>query len=346
MSTDLAQFDFHLPDTLIAKYPLESRSASKLLVDSSQGVEHSHFYNLLDYLQAGDLLVFNNTKVWPTRIHGNKPTGGKFEILVEVPITERRFWGRYKSSIPPKIPSKQEVIAGDKLLTLSFHSKAKEWFEIEMDQSVNDTLQACGEMPLPPYMNRKAEAIDIERYQTVYHDHTGFSAAAPTAGLHFDQKLLDLLQDKEIQTAQVNLDISSGTFAPIRTKDYRDHRMHTEHFTLDEKCAERIRQTKSRGQRIIAVGTTVMRVIQSCLDNQLQLEAKAGNTDIFIYPGYTQFVMDGLITNFHMPKSSLLLLVSAFAGTQRIKDLYQIAIENRYRWLSYGDSMFLRNQYA
>lgn len=338
-------FTFDLPEELIAQLPVPERTASRLLVlDGNTGLlEDKVFTELNEYLQEGDVLVFNNTEVIPARMHGKKVTGGKIEVLVERVVDEKTALAHIRSSKSPKAGTKlifeQDISAevtgrdGD-LFIVDFSSNQK---------SVLDVLNLIGHMPLPPYIQREDESFDQERYQTVYAEKPG-AVAAPTAGLHFDEKMLQQLSAKGIEQIQITLHVGAGTFQPVRVDDLNEHHMHKEWIELTVENCEKINRAKKEGRRVIAVGTTSVRCLESAAlfsKDKKHLEPYTGETDIFITPGYEFKVIDALVTNFHLSESTLLMLVSAFAGYENIKHAYQHAIEEKYRFFSYGDAMFL-----
>ena len=342
-------FTFDLPEELIAQQPVTERTASRLLVlDGNTGtIEDNVFSDLSDYLQAGDVLVFNNTQVIPARLHGKKASGGKVEVLVERIVDNSTALAHVRASKSPKpgteLLFEQNISAevtgrdGD-LFVVNFHSNGC---------TVLDILNKIGHMPLPPYIQREDESFDQERYQTVYAEKPG-AVAAPTAGLHFDEEMLQQLSEKGIEQVHVTLHVGAGTFQPVRVDELKDHHMHKEWIELSKENCKKINKARSEGRRIIAVGTTSVRCLESAAlfsgmleDKHAELKPYTGETDIFITPGYQFKVIDALITNFHLSESTLLMLVSAFAGYENIKKAYQHAIKERYRFFSYGDAMFL-----
>ncbi|OAZ90650.1 tRNA preQ1(34) S-adenosylmethionine ribosyltransferase-isomerase QueA [Halomonas sp. G11] len=338
-----ADFHFELPDELIARYPSEQRSDCRLLcVDGQSGaLEHRRFPDLLELLEPGDLLVFNDTRVIPARLHGQKASGGKVEMLLERPLDTHRGLAHLRSSKSPK-PGTELVFEGD--IHAVVEGRREALFELRFlgDTPMIALLEAHGHMPLPPYITREDELSDRERYQTVYARRDG-AVAAPTAGLHFDQPLLDALAEKGINSAFVTLHVGAGTFQPVRVDNILEHHMHSEWIDVSEDTCQQVRATQAAGKRVIAVGTTSVRCLESaCLkspDNQIA--PFSGDTDIFIYPGYEWRCVDALITNFHLPESTLLMLVSAFAGYDNIMHAYQAAVDERYAFFSYGDAMLL-----
>lgn len=352
---NLSDFHFDLPDELIARYPKPERTASRLLqLNGENGaISHRTFNDVLDLINEGDLLIFNNTRVIPARMYGRKISGGKIEVLVERVLTETTFLAHVRSSKAPKAGA--ELILGeDKLgeghgVKVMMTGRQDALFELEIvDKSTAllDVLQKIGHMPLPPYIDRPDEDADQERYQTVYNKVPG-AVAAPTAGLHFDDELLMKLKAKGVNFAFVTLHVGAGTFQPVRVEKIEDHHMHAEYVEVSKEVCEAILATKAAGKRVIAVGTTSVRSIESAAlaaeekgSSQL-IEPFYSDTSIFIYPGKKFRVIDCLITNFHLPESTLIMLVSAFAGYEHTMNAYKSAVENRYRFFSYGDSMFI-----
>lgn len=339
-------FTFNLPEELIAQKPATERTASRLLVlDGETGVcEDKSFVDLINFLQAGDVLVFNNTKVIPARLHGKKISGGKIEVLIERILNDDTALAHIRSS---KSPKSGTVLLFDNNYQAEVSGRDGDLFVVKFNNnkqdSILDILNAIGHMPLPPYIQREDESFDHERYQTVYAQVPG-AVAAPTAGLHFDKKMLQQLAEKEIEQVHITLHVGAGTFQPIRVDDLKDHHMHKEWIELSENNCEILNNAKQQGRRIIAVGTTSVRCLESAAlfsANENKLEPYSGETDIFITPGYEFKVVDALVTNFHLSESTLLMLVSAFAGYENIKNTYQHAIKEKYRFFSYGDAMFM-----
>lgn len=335
-----SDFRFDLPEELIAQYPSSERTASRLLaLDGNSGrVQDLQFTDLLSLMKPDDLLVFNNTRVMPARLLGQKETGGKVEVLVERVLDHQRVLAHVRSSKSPGVGRKllleqqveAEVVARhEALFELSFPNT----------DSVVEMLETVGRMPLPPYIEREVDRADLERYQTVYAQHTG-AVAAPTAGLHFDKAMLQKISDAGIETAELTLHVGAGTFQPVRVDDIRSHQMHSEVIEVSQQVCDQVTATRQRGGRVIAVGTTSVRALESASQNG-EIEAYQGETDIFIYPGYQFRSVDAMVTNFHLSESTLLMLVSAFAGREHILNAYQHAIEQRYRFFSYGDAMFM-----
>lgn len=336
----LSDFNYNLPEELIARYPVFPRSSSRLLCvnKATKTFNHRHFSDLPQLLQPGDLLIFNNTRVIPARLFGYKETGGKVEILIERLLEEQHALAHVRASKPPLPGSKIKL---EKEFSVRVGERRSELFELQFltDQPLLKILDAIGHMPLPPYLNRADETADRECYQTVYAKHPG-AVAAPTAGLHFDEKLLTQLTEKGIQTAFVTLHVGAGTFQPVRVEKIEQHVMHSEYAVVSEEVCKKIQQTKARNGRVIAVGTTSVRCLETAAQ-QGMFQPFKGQTQIFIYPGYQFHCIDALITNFHLPKSTLLMLVCAFAGHEKIMAAYQEAISNQYRFYSYGDAMWV-----
>ena len=365
-------YDYELPDSLIARYPLAQRSASKLLYlatnqqkDSDSQIIDKQFSELPDLLNAGDLIVFNDTKVMKARLFGQKDTGGKIEVLIERLVNisdldstvlqlettdgksidqEHIALCHVKASKVPKLGQRLEIADGHMQAVVI--GRQENLFILAFEASILPDLERYGELPIPPYFERHADATDNTRYQTVFHDPAKLaSVAAPTASLHFDKFVLDKLAAKGIHTAFVTLHVGAGTFAPVKTDNLLNHTMHSEYAHLPQVTADLINQTHANGKQVIAIGTTVTRVLETAYQktavNGQALSSWAGDTDIFIYPGFRFGVIDKLLTNFHLPKSTLLMLVSAFAGKAPIEQAYQHAINNYYRFFSYGDAMLL-----
>lgn len=336
-----SDFFYYLPEELIAQTPLEKRDSSRMLVlDKTTGkIEHSRFYNILDYLNEGDLLVMNNSRVLPARIFGTrKDTGSSVEFLLLKQIENNKWETLVKPGKKAK-PGTEFDFSG--IMSGTVEDIGKEGIRIvrfESEENIYTALDKIGQMPLPPYI--KETLKDKERYQTVYSDPIG-SAAAPTAGLHFTEELIDKLHQKGINTAYVTLHVGLGTFRPVKEDEITDHIMHSEHYDLPEETVRLIKETKQKGNRVIAVGTTTTRTLESVARDKGELVACDGWTDIFIYPPYEFKVLDGLITNFHLPESTLVMLVSAFAGYDNTMNAYKEAVEEKYRFFSFGDSMMI-----
>lgn len=333
-------FDFELPPELIAQAPLAERSASRMLVldMEAQARQDRMFRDLPTFLREGDLLVFNDTRVLPARLYGRKDTGGQVEILIE------RVTGAHEATVQlgvskkPKEGGRIELADGSYAVVLG---RDGPFFRLrfESPDPLERLLLRLGEMPLPPYIERHADASDLERYQTVFAREPG-AVAAPTAGLHFDESMLATLRERGIQFGYVTLHVGAGTFQPVRADDIKDHQMHREWLNVGASLVEQIRRTRAAGNRVIAVGTTVVRALESAVRDG-ELQPFAGETQIFIFPGYRFSSVDGLLTNFHLPQSTLLMLVSAMAGRDFMLASYRHAVEQKYRFFSYGDSMLI-----
>jgi len=334
----VADFYFDLPKSLIARYPLQRRTDSRLLLlDGQSGaMRHQHFAELPQFLKAGDLLVLNDTKVIAARLFGHKASGGRVEILLERLLDERRALVQMRSSKTPKVGSLITLDGGGQMRMLARHNAL---FELEFDQAILPLLEQAGQMPLPPYLEREAEALDDERYQTVYAEHPG-AVAAPTAGLHFDQALLAKLKSQGVESACVTLHVGAGTFSPVRSEQVEAHQMHSERYAVSQALVDAVTACRARGGRVIAVGTTCARALESAALTG-ELRAQQGETNIFLYPGRRFAVVDRLLTNFHLPGSTLLMLVAAFAGYRNCMQAYQAAVAEQYRFFSYGDAMLI-----
>ncbi|QYK10501.1 tRNA preQ1(34) S-adenosylmethionine ribosyltransferase-isomerase QueA [Shewanella mangrovisoli] len=338
----VTDFSFDLPDELIARYPMAQRNASRLLtLDGNTGtLADKQFTDLLGMINPGDLMVFNNTRVIPARLFGQKASGGKLEILVERMLDDKRILAHVRSSKSPKVDSIIHLDGGYEMKMAARHDAL---FELELlsDLTILEVLEAVGHMPLPPYIDRPDEDADKERYQTVYNQNPG-AVAAPTAGLHFDDAMLDALKAKGVNIAFVTLHVGAGTFQPVRVDNVLEHKMHSEWASVPQDVVDLIAQTKAAGKRVVAVGTTSVRSLESAARaSEGELKAFSGDTDIFIYPGYQFQIVDAMITNFHLPESTLIMLVSAFAGFDHVMAAYQHAITQKYRFFSYGDAMFV-----
>ena len=334
------KFNYDLPEYLIAQYPPANRTDARLLVAVS-GIEHEIFQNITQYFQPNDLLVLNQTSVIPARLYGEKSTGGKVEIFLERFLSDHQTLVQIKSSRTPKENTQLVFSFEGEQFFATVEGRQDNFFILDWQQDPQNIFQLHGEIPLPPYMHRSAEKIDEERYETVYADsEKRESVAAPTAGIHFDKQLLDEIKNKGIDIGYVNLQVGAGTFQPVKTEMITDHQIHKELIEVDSVLIEQVKQTKARGGQIIAVGTTSVRALETAC--QEDYRPFKGETQLFIYPGYEFKVVDLMITNFHLPKSSLLILVAAFIGYEKMIDLYQLAIEKEYRFLSYGDAMLLK----
>lgn len=339
--------DFHydLPSELIAHEPARERSGSRLLcLDGNTGrISHNQFPDLLERVEAGDLMVFNDTRVIPARLFGRKPSGGKVEILVERLLDDSNVLAHLRASRSPKPGSELILDDGTQLIVTG---RRDALFELlfPAPETALQLLERLGHMPLPPYIERAASEADAERYQTVYSRKQG-AVAAPTAGLHFDEALLARLAEKGVQTTFVTLHVGAGTFQPVRVDDIREHVMHSEIMEVSAEVCEKVRATKAAGRRVIAVGTTSVRCLETAARSG-EIQPYRGETDIFIYPPYEFQVVDALLTNFHLPESTLLMLVSAFAGYAETMAAYKAAVARRYRFFSYGDAMFITRKQA
>ena len=339
----LEEFDYNLPEELIAQVPIAKRDESRLMVlhRDSKRIEHKTFKDIIDYLKPGDCLVRNNTKVIPARLYGKKETGANVEFVLLNQI-EGDIW---ESIVRPgnKLKPGTKVEFGDGLLKatiLDIMDGGTRKVEFEYEGIFNEILDEIGLMPLPPYIHESLKEKD--RYQTVYAKYDG-SAAAPTAGLHFTPELLKRIEEKGVKIANVTLHVGIGTFRPVKEENIEEHKMHTEHFYIKQEDVDKINETKKSGGRVIAVGTTSCRVLETIASEETGLvEATEGDTGIYIYPGYKFKCIDGLITNFHLPKSTLLMLVSALAGREFVLDAYNEAVKEKYRFFSFGDAMFIK----
>ena len=334
----LSDFDFDLPHALIAQTPLPNRSASRLLHVAGDALIDRAFTDIVDLLHPGDLLVFNDTRVLKARFFGVKATGGKVEVLVERVIDQRTVHAQVRAS---KSPPPGSTIRLADAFEVTVGERAGEFYVLRFPSDVFDLIEAYGRLPLPPYIDHAADTFDEQRYQTVYAKAPG-AVAAPTAGLHFDQLLLDKLRDKGINYAFVTLHVGAGTFQPVRSENLAEHRMHSEWYTIPPATVDAVRAVRAAGHDVVAVGTTSMRALESASQSG-ELLAQSADTALFITPGYRFNTVDRLITNFHLPKSTLLMLVSAFAGYAQIRAAYLHAIVQKYRFFSYGDAMLLSN---
>lgn len=347
----VADFSFELPESLIAHYPQSERSGCRLLqLDGPSGaLTHGVFTDLLDNLEAGDLLVFNNTRVIPARMFGRKVSGGKIEVLVERVLGDHRVLAHVRASKAPK-PGTELLLGDDESVAATMVARHDTLFELRFndERDVFTILNAVGHMPLPPYIDRPDEDADRELYQTVYSEKPG-AVAAPTAGLHFDEPLLAALSEKGIEMAFVTLHVGAGTFQPVRVETLEEHVMHAEYAEVPQDVVDAVLACKARGKRVVAVGTTSVRSLESAANASkgALIAPFFGDTSIFIFPGYHYQVIDALVTNFHLPESTLIMLVSAFAGYKNTMNAYQQAVAEQYRFFSYGDAMFIsRNPQA
>ena len=339
----VSDFDFYLPEELIAQHPLEKRDESRLMVlDKKTGeIEHKKFYDIIDYLNKGDTLVLNNTRVMPARLIGEKEnTGGKIEFL----LLKRVEGDKWECLAKPGKSAREgrRFTFGNGLLkaeVIEVLENGNRIVEFYYEGIFEQVLDSLGEMPLPPYIHEKLE--DKERYQTVYSKEEG-SAAAPTAGLHFTKELLKKIQDKGVNIVYLTLHVGLGTFRPVKVEEIEKHNMHSEFYMLSKESADIINETKKRGNRIISVGTTSTRTLETIGDENGMVKEQSGWTNIFIYPGYKFKVVDNLITNFHLPESTLIVLVSTLAGRENVMNAYNVAVKEKYRFFSFGDAMFIK----
>ena len=335
----VSDFSFDLPNHLIARYPTEQRTASRLLhLDAATGeISHHHFFDLPDMVNPGDLMVFNNTRVIPARLYGQKETGGKVEILLERVTSKHEALAQIRASRSPK-PQSRILVDG---LAIEVGDRTEgNFFRLRFpDPGVSQVCRLHGHVPLPHYIDRPDESLDLDRYQTVYGTREG-AVAAPTAGLHFDDDLLYTLSQKYVRRAEVTLHIGAGTFQPVRVERVEDHHMHREFISVPESVCAQVAACRAGGGRVVAIGTTSVRALESA-SGPGGISPFEGDTDIFIYPGHRFQSVDALVTNFHLPGSTLLMLVSAFAGTDNIRRAYRIAVAESYRFFSYGDAMLI-----
>ncbi|MBO4121592.1 tRNA preQ1(34) S-adenosylmethionine ribosyltransferase-isomerase QueA [Cupriavidus gilardii] len=341
----LSDFDFPLPPELIAQTALPDRSASRLLVvrtgaDGATELDDRAFADLTDYLRPNDLLVFNDTRVIKARFFGHKASGGKIEVLVERVLDSDTVLAQVRAS---KTPAEGSTLRLADAFDVTVGPRVDQFFTLRFPEPALDLIERFGRLPLPPYITHDPDAYDESRYQTVYARHPG-AVAAPTAGLHFDDALFARLDAHGVRRAFLTLHVGAGTFQPVRTENLAEHKMHSEWYAISEELAQAVRDTRAAGGRVIAVGTTSLRALESAATPEGELLAGSGDTDIFITPGYRFKLIDALITNFHLPKSTLLMLVSALAGIEPIRLAYRHAVEQRYRFFSYGDAMLLHRQ--
>jgi len=335
---DRSAFHYELPPELIAQMPLSERTESRLLVleGRSGDIEDRRFADLATLLRPGDLLVLNDTRVIPARLHGTKATGGQVEILLERLTGRRAARAQLRASRSPNPGSVVSLPGG---ACARVEGRRGELFDLSFDRDLDPYLDAHGEVPLPPYIQRSPQAADEQRYQTVFARQRG-AVAAPTAGLHFDEQLLGTLNEAGVEHAFLTLHVGAGTFAPVRVERIEDHSLHAEWADVPESLCQRIRATRLRGGRVVAVGTTTVRALESAACHS-PLESFSGDTTLFVYPGFKFHVVDAMVTNFHLPESTLLMLVAAFAGRERVLAAYRHAVAQRYRFFSYGDAMFI-----
>mgnify|MGYP001196854375 FL=1 len=331
-----SDFNYDLPEELIANYPLDNRSSSRLLVYTNK-IEHKTFKDVLNYFEAGDLLVVNNTSVIPARVYGNKESGGSVEVMLERVMQDNKALVQIRSGRSPKIGT---VITLDSY-KVECINRQDNFFILQFDRPPLEIFNSIGHVPLPPYIKRPDEELDKDRYATVYEDKTlQESVAAPTAGLHFDKELLNAITKMGVKVATVNLSVGAGTFQPVKVDNIEDHNIHSEYLEVSPDVVDMVIATKKAGKKVFSVGTTAARALETAFmdDNK---KGYKGYTKLFIYPGYKFKAVDRLITNFHLPQSSLLMLVSAFIGYDNMKDIYKSAVDEKYRFLSYGDAMLL-----
>lgn len=338
-----SDFYYELPEELIAQRPVENRSSSRLLVVDRKRdeLEHKHFSDIIDYLRNGDALVINDSKVFKARLLGSKSSGGKIEMFLLRSLGGDEWEVLLKPA--KRLKKGQKAFFADGKLTCELIGELDDGLRkvrLEADTELNDILNFYGEMPLPPYIKRSLKSDEEDRYQTVYADEEG-SVAAPTAGLHFSVELMEKIKEKGVKIIPLTLHVGLGTFRPVQAESIEEHHMHSEHYYLSERAADEINTVKANGGRVIAVGTTSTRVLESVYKKHGAVVADSGETDIFIYPGFEFGVIDGLITNFHLPESTLLMLVSAFYQRDKVIDLYNRAVERKYRFFSFGDAMFI-----
>jgi S-adenosylmethionine:tRNA ribosyltransferase-isomerase len=333
-------FDFHLPEELIAQFPTPERSSSRLLRLNGQtgDINDEFFSKLPQFLQAGDLLVFNDTRVIKARLQGHKASGGKIEVLIERVVDNQNALAHVRASKSPRIGSRLILANAFEAEVMSRHDDLF-LLVIHSQKPILELLEQHGTMPLPPYINHEADSVDEQRYQTVYAKSSG-AVAAPTAGLHFDTAMLELLQQRGIEFAYVTLHVGAGTFQPVRVDNIAEHKMHSEVYSVSENTVAAIKAARQRGGKVTAVGTTALRALESAAQSG-ELLAGSGETTIFITPGYHFQVVERLLTNFHLPKSTLLMLISAFAGMKNVQEAYRHAITEKYRFFSYGDAMLI-----
>jgi len=337
-----SDFNYYLPETLIAQKPLAERSASRMLCmqKTSVHLKDRMFSDFVDLIRKEDLLVFNNTKVIPARLFGNKQTGGKVEILIERVLDQHLAIAHIRASKAPKAGT---LIVLDHALSCTVTGRDHDLFylQFEAEQSALEILMTIGHMPLPPYITREDDEEDLSRYQTVFAEKSG-AVAAPTAGLHFDHETMAKLEQKGVNKAFVTLHVGSGTFQPVRVEDLSEHVMHKEFYSVPQLTVDALNQTRAKSGRIVAIGTTAVRALESASKSGA-LQAGFGDTDLFITPGYSFKSVDAMLTNFHLPESTLLMLIAAFAGYEQVMHAYQHAIKQKYRFFSYGDAMFLED---
>jgi S-adenosylmethionine:tRNA ribosyltransferase-isomerase len=331
-----SDFNYHLPEELIANYPLDNRSSSRMLV-YTDAIEHKNFKDITNYFNEGDLLVVNNTSVIPARIYGNKESGGSVEVMLERIMDDNKALVQIRSGRSPKIGTL--IVLGS--FAVECIDRQDNFFILQFDRPPLEIFNSIGHVPLPPYIKRPDEDLDKDRYATVYEDkNLQKSVAAPTAGLHFDDELLQDIQKLGVKMALVNLSVGAGTFQPVKVDNIKDHDIHSEYLEVSPEVVDMVNITKAAGKKVFAVGTTATRALETAFMNENE-KGYRGYTKLFIYPGYKFKAVDKLITNFHLPQSSLLMLVSAFIGYDNMRHIYKTAVDEKYRFLSYGDAMLL-----
>jgi len=331
-----SDFNYHLPEELIANYPLDNRSSSRMLV-YTDAIEHKNFKDITNYFNEGDLLVVNNTSVIPARIYGNKESGGSVEVMLERIMDDNKALVQIRSGRSPKIGTL--IVLGS--FAVECIDRQDNFFILQFDRPPLEIFNSIGHVPLPPYIKRPDEDLDKDRYATVYEDkNLQKSVAAPTAGLHFDDELLQDIQKLGVKMALVNLSVGAGTFQPVKVDNIKDHDIHSEYLEVSPEVVDMVNITKAAGNKVFAVGTTATRALETAFMNENE-KGYRGYTKLFIYPGYKFKAVDKLITNFHLPQSSLLMLVSAFIGYDNMRHIYKTAVDEKYRFLSYGDAMLL-----
>ena len=331
-----SDFNYHLPEELIANYPLDNRSSSRMLVYKDE-IEHKTFKDITTYFKEGDLLVVNNTSVIPARIYGNKESGGSVEVMLERIMDDNKALVQIRSGRSPKIGAL--IVLGS--FAVECIDRQDNFFILQFDRPPLEIFNSIGHVPLPPYIKRPDEDLDKDRYATVYEDkNLQKSVAAPTAGLHFDDELLQDIQKLGVKMASVNLSVGAGTFQPVKVDNIKDHDIHSEYLEVSPEVVDMVNITKAAGNKVFAVGTTATRALETAFMNENE-KGYRGYTKLFIYPGYKFKAVDKLITNFHLPQSSLLMLVSAFIGYDNMRHIYKTAVDEKYRFLSYGDAMLL-----
>lgn len=336
---ETASFDYFLPEELIASSPILNRTDSRLLIDSKP-IQHKHFFDFIEFVNKDDLIVMNNTSVLPARVFGQKKTGGKFEMLLERLLDSRTALVQIKSSKAPKNGTILKVKKNQMETEIECMGRDSIFFKVDLKMDSKVFFNNFGQIPLPPYIKRNPNHMDKLRYKTVYENiDNQASVAAPTAGMHFSDLQIEKLKEKKIDIVFLNLNVGAGTFRPVTSKKIIDHKIHEEYINVSKDVVRKVKETKSKGGNVIAIGTTTLRAIETVFFNDL--DEYSGLTDIFIIPGFKFKAVDKLITNFHLPKSSLLMLVAAFIGYERMKELYEVGVRERYRFLSYGDAMFL-----